>query len=116
VTNLVWRNSYHIPLFSERDFVTLIYTPEPLDDKSFIVISRPVIHPDAPPQAHHTRGVYESIEFVRDLGDEGVEWLMTTASSPEGGIPVWVSERALPGQIAHDVPAFMKWIKEKGWH
>ena len=103
-------------MFSDRDFVTLIYTPPPLDDKTFIVISKPVIHPDAPHQVHHTRGIYESIEFVRDLDEEGVEWLMTTASSPEGNIPAFVSERAIPGQISADVTAFLRWIKEKGWY
>lgn len=103
-------------MFSDRDFVTALYTPAPKDDKSFIVISRPVTHPDAPLQPHHTRGVYESVEFVRDLGEEGVEWLMTTASSPEGNIPAFVSERAMPGQVSADVPAFLSWIQTKGWH
>jgi Protein of unknown function (DUF3074) len=102
-------------MFSDRDFLIAIYTPPPQTEKSFMIISRPVIHPDAPVQAHYTRGLYESIEFVRDLGEEGVEWLMTTASSPEGNIPSWVSERAIPGQIAGDVPSFMKWIEKKGW-
>ena len=103
-------------MFSDRDFLTAIYTPNPpQNEKSFIVISRPVIHPNAPHQPHHTRGVYESIEFVRDLGDEGIEWLMATASSPEGNIPAWVSEKAIPGQISADVPAFLKWIEIKGW-
>jgi hypothetical protein len=113
--DLVWLNSYHIPMFTDRDFLTAIYTPPPLSGKSFIIISRPVVHLDAPLQAHHTRGIYESIEFVRDLGEEGVEWLMTTASSPEGNIPAWVSERAMPGQVSADVPAFLKWIEKKGW-
>ena len=102
-------------MFSDRDFLTAIYTPPPQNEKSFMVISRPMIHPDAPHQPHHTRGVYESIEFVRDLGDEGIEWLMATASSPEGNIPAWISERAMPGQISADVPAFLKWIEKKGW-
>jgi len=112
---LVWLNSYHIPMFSDRDFLIAVYTPAPKDDKTFIVVSRPVLHPDAPPQAHHTRGIYESIEFVRDLGEEGCEWLMATASSPEGNIPAWVSERAMPGQISNDVPAFLQWTEKKGW-
>jgi len=112
---VVWQNSYRIPMFTDRDFLTAIYTPEPKNSHSFIVISRPVLHPDVPHQEHHTRGIYESIEFVRDLGDEGVEWLMATASSPEGNIPAWVSERAMPGQISADVPAFLKWIEKKGW-
>lgn len=102
-------------MFSDRDFTTAIYTPPPKDEKSFIIISRPVVHPDALHQPHHTRGMYESIEFVRDLGDEGVEWLMTMASSPEGNIPTWISEKAMVGQIALDVPSFLKWVKKKGW-
>jgi hypothetical protein len=116
IANLVWLNSYHIPMFNDRDFLTAIYTPPPKDDKSFIVISRPVTHPNAPPQPYHTRGIYESIELVTDLGEEGVEWLMTTASSPAGNIPAFVSERAMPGQVSADVPAFLDWIKAKGWH
>ena len=102
-------------MFSDRDFLTAIYTPPPQTPTSFLVFSRPVLHPDAPHQPHHTRGMYESIEYVRDLGPDGVEWLMTTASSPEGGIPCWVSERAIPGQISADVPSFLKWIETKGW-
>ena len=102
-------------MFSDRDFLIAIYTPPPQDEKSFIVVSRSVIHSDAPPQEHHTRGIYESIEFVRDLAEDGVEWLMTTASSPEGNIPAWVAERAIPGQIVPDVPAFLKWIEKMGW-
>ena len=101
-------------MFSDRDFLTAIYTPPPTE-KSFFVISRPVIHPDAPHQPHHTRGMYESIEFVRDLGDDGIEWLMATVSSPEGSIPTWITEKALPGQIAGDVPAFLAWAEKKGW-
>src|ERR1700730_5247314 len=73
---IVWHNSYRIPMFTDRDFLTAIYTPPPQNSHSFIVFSRPVLHPDAPPQEHHTRGIYESVEFVRDLGDEGIEWLM----------------------------------------
>jgi hypothetical protein len=102
-------------MFSDRDFLIAIYTPPPKDDKSFIIIQRPVLHPDAPHQPHHTRGVYESIEVVRDLGEEGREWIMATASSPEGIIPAWISERAMPGQIATDVPSFLKFIETKGW-
>jgi Protein of unknown function (DUF3074) len=112
---VVWLNSYHIPMFLDRDFLTAIYTPPVQDDgKTFMVISRPVLHPDAPLQPHHTRGIYESIEFVRDLGENGVEWLMATVSSPEGGIPAWISERAMPSQISADVPAFLKWAEKKG--
>jgi hypothetical protein len=102
-------------MFSDRDFVVLIYTPPPKDDNSFIIIQRPVLHPDAPNQPHFTRGIYESIEVVRDLGEEGREWIMATASSPEGNLPVWVTERAMPGQIANDVPAFVKFAERRGW-
>jgi hypothetical protein len=102
-------------MFTDRDFLIAVYTPPPIDENSFLVIQRSVVHPDAPPQPHHTRGVYESIEFVRDLGEQGVEWLMTTASSPEGNIPAWVSERAMPSQVSADVPAFLKWIAKKEW-
>jgi len=102
-------------MFTDRDFLIAVYTPPPRNSDSFIVMSRPVLHPDVPPREHHTRGIYESIEFVRDLGEAGVEWLMATASSPEGNIPAWVSERAIPGQISADVPAFLKWIEKKGW-
>ena len=102
-------------MFSDRDFLVAVYTPKPQDEKTVIVVSRPVIHPDAPPQPHYIRGVYESIDFIRDLGDEGVEWVMALASSPEGNIPGWLSEKAMAGQISAAVPAFSKWIEGKGW-
>src|SRR5271154_2769031 len=102
-------------MFSNRDFLVAVYTPPPQTEKSFIIVSRPVTHPDAPHQEHYTRGLYESIELVRDLGDEGIEWLMATASSPEGNIPSWVSERVMPGKLSSDVPSFLKWIEKIGW-
>ena len=60
-------------------------------------------------------GEYMKVSNLSDLGDEGVEWLMATASSPEGNIPARISERAMPRQISSEVPAFRKWIASKGW-
>jgi len=58
-------------------------------------------------------GMYVSVERVTELEDGGVEWIMTTCSTPGGSIPQFVTERALPGQIAHDVPSLISWIKKK---
>jgi hypothetical protein len=80
-----------------------------------MIVSRSVIDPDCPPKPGYVRGIYESIEVVRDLGEEGIEWLMTVASSPEGNIPAWFCEMVIPGQATDDVPLFLKWIVKKGW-
>ncbi|KIJ17466.1 hypothetical protein PAXINDRAFT_112508 [Paxillus involutus ATCC 200175] len=64
-----------------------------------------------------TRGRYVSVESLLEMEDGRVEWRMATSSTPGGSIPSFVSENSMPGQIAADVPHFLKWfhtVREKG--
>ncbi|KAK1826165.1 hypothetical protein QBC39DRAFT_386937 [Podospora conica] len=58
---------------------------------------------------------YVSVERVRRLpgdgdGDGSVEWIMATASDAKGVLPMFVQTRAVPGQVAVDVPYFLGWV------
>lgn len=58
-----------------RDFVTLmITTNRALDDdddaklpRSYLIVSKPCDHPDAPPRGGYIRGQYEAVEFIREI-------------------------------------------------
>lgn len=61
-----------------RDFVTMIMTTDSMPGEeeekdensspsSFLVVSKPCIHPDAPPRDDYIRGQYESVELIREL-------------------------------------------------
>ncbi|EJD44162.1 hypothetical protein AURDEDRAFT_152230 [Auricularia subglabra TFB-10046 SS5] len=63
--------------------------------------------------AHVVRGRYASAERLRKLDDGRVEWLMATSSAAGGNIPQFVQDMSIPGQIAHDVPKFLAWIKTR---
>lgn len=60
---------------------------------------------------------YTSIERIRILpaankgGKQGeIEWIMATASDAKGVLPQWMQKLAVPGQVAHDVDLFLKWL------
>ncbi|KAF9227854.1 hypothetical protein BS17DRAFT_793475 [Gyrodon lividus] len=64
-----------------------------------------------------TKGRYVSVERLLEMEDGKVEWRMATSSTPGGSIPSFVSESSMPGQIAADVPHFLRWfhtIREQG--
>jgi hypothetical protein len=68
----VWQSFYTLPVVSNRDFTFLILTRElatPSD--GFLVVSIPV---EAPPADGYVRGKYVSIEHVRQIDGNGVEW------------------------------------------
>ncbi|KAL1971140.1 hypothetical protein VTN77DRAFT_91 [Rasamsonia byssochlamydoides] len=55
-----------------RDFVTLMITTDRADDdeddtRSYLIVSKPCDHPDAPPRGGYIRGQYESVEFIREI-------------------------------------------------
>ncbi|KAK3706113.1 SNF1-interacting protein [Vermiconidia calcicola] len=110
------------PPVSPRDFLTLLHTTSAgLTDKSaadkqdggrhvprsFMVVSRPLTHPEAPQRSDFVRGKYESVELVREIplhisgtnGDAAdpelnpVEWIMITRSDPAGGVPRFLVDR-----------------------
>lgn len=55
-------------------------------------------------------GAYVSVERVRRDGSGSIEWIMATASDAKGVLPMWVQTRAVPGQVAVDVPYFLGWV------
>ncbi|TKY87421.1 hypothetical protein EX895_004099 [Sporisorium graminicola] len=85
---------------------------------SFVVLQFPVSHPDVPPQSPKVRAVYASFEAVCEgpppAGSEHnvVTWKMAVQSDTRGRIPTMMQEMAMPGEIAHDVPAFIGWAKQ----
>ncbi|GAA5979324.1 hypothetical protein JCM5350_006968 [Sporobolomyces pararoseus] len=99
---------------SNRSFSFLIFTSElpSTAERSFIVVSIPVAHPDAPPEKGYVRGRYVSVENCRET-PEGVVWTMAVSSDAGGMVPKFVSEKAMPSKISEDVPSFLKWIKTK---
>ncbi|KAH0388894.1 hypothetical protein KCU92_g486, partial [Aureobasidium melanogenum] len=124
-----------------REFITLLLTSEnALSDKTsqnkhpiprhFMVISKPLTHPDTPDREGYVKGSYESVELIReiplnpapenedDANDDKhelnpVEWIMITRSDPGGGIPRFMVERGTPGSIASDVSKFLDWACAK---
>ncbi|KAK3723588.1 hypothetical protein LTR37_001840 [Vermiconidia calcicola] len=126
------------PPVSPRDFLTLLHTTSTgLTDKSaadkqdggrhvprsFMVVSRPLTHPEAPVRSDFVRGKYESVELVREIplhisgtSDEGadpelnpIEWIMITRSDPAGGVPRFLVDRGTPGAMLTDVTKFLDW-------
>ncbi|GAA5905266.1 SRPBCC family protein [Sporobolomyces salmoneus] len=112
----VWRMLYHQPFpASNRSFSFVIFTsevPSSSSERSFIVVSIPVAHPDAPPEKGYVRGRYVSVEQCRQT-DQGVVWTMAVASDAGGMVPKMISEKAMPSKISEDVPSFLKWIKSR---
>ncbi|GAA6051965.1 hypothetical protein JCM3770_002987 [Rhodotorula araucariae] len=117
----VWQTKYHSPFpASRRAFVFRILTvslpprPSPSDPtralRSFLVVSIPTTHPDAPEEKGYVRGRYVSVEEVRE-GDDGVlVWTMAVSSDAGGSIPRFLSERVMPAKISEDVPSFLWWV------
>ncbi|KAK5136401.1 hypothetical protein LTR08_003527 [Meristemomyces frigidus] len=123
-----------------RDFMTLLLTTaDGLSEKSaaesrdgggkhvprhYMIISKPVIHPDGLERSGFVRGKYESVELIREIplnpsnsstkssADpelNPVEWVMITRSDPGGGLPRFLVERGTPEPMLSDVPKFLNW-------
>ena len=133
-----------------REFLTLfISTEDGLTEKSganahdgskhvprsFMIVSRPLDHPDVPQRSTFVRGQYESVELIREIplhvspsksslaldsaltSDNGeidpelnpVEWIMVTRSDPAGGVPRFLVDRGTPGAMIADVSKFLNW-------
>ncbi|GAA6009440.1 hypothetical protein JCM11491_003557 [Sporobolomyces phaffii] len=112
----VWRMLYHQPFpASNRSFSFLIVTCEVAttpSERSFIVVSIPVAHPDAAPEKGYVRGRYVSVENCRET-PEGVVWTMAVSSDAGGMVPKFITEKAMPSKVSEDVPSFLKWIKSR---
>ncbi|KAK0711342.1 hypothetical protein B0H67DRAFT_555333 [Lasiosphaeris hirsuta] len=61
-----------------RDFATMLFMPDDTDEqdkhpvtgrplRQFMLVSRPVEHPDCPSRSGFIRGKYESVEFIREI-------------------------------------------------
>ncbi|KAI1752917.1 hypothetical protein F4782DRAFT_539967 [Xylaria castorea] len=54
-----------------RDFVTLCLSSDTTNGtsgpRSFMLVSRPCVHPDCPQRQGFIRGYYESVEFIREI-------------------------------------------------
>ncbi|KAI9770693.1 MAG: hypothetical protein M1835_006517, partial [Candelina submexicana] len=58
------------------------------------------------------QGIYTSIERVKILPNQSIEWMMTLSSDAGGSLPMSMQKLAVPGEIAKDVGFFLKWIGE----
>lgn len=124
-----------------REFITLLLTSDnALSNKTtqdkgpiprhYMVVSKPLTHPDAPDREGYVKGHYESVEMIREIplnpapekeeDDKGdkhelnpVEWIMITRSDPGGGIPRFMVERGTPGSVCGDVSKFLDWACAK---
>ncbi|GAK63876.1 uncharacterized protein PAN0_003c2085 [Moesziomyces antarcticus] len=97
----------------QRALIPSDATTEPAH-RSFVVLQFPVDHPDVPADPHKVRAVYSSFEAVSEAPAQGgdgkvVDWKMAVQSDTRGRIPTMMQEMAMPGEIAHDVPAFIEW-------
>jgi hypothetical protein len=69
-----------------RDFVTVLMMPAPSSPdrrggRQFMIVSRPVEHPDCPPRSGFIRGQYESVEVIREVAVAVERPLRRTRSS-----------------------------------
>ncbi|EST07947.1 START-like domain protein [Kalmanozyma brasiliensis GHG001] len=80
--------------------------------RSFVVLQFPIAHPDAPEKAPKVRAVYSSFEAVSEAAGDKVDWKMAVQSDTRGRIPTFLQEGAMPGEIAHDVHAFIGWANK----
>ncbi|KAI9571488.1 hypothetical protein HD554DRAFT_196499 [Boletus coccyginus] len=121
-TQSIWTLYYtFLPPVSPRVFTVLqtVHIVE-TSPKSGIIVSIPIdLSADkelAQIEEKGTKGRYVSVERLLELENGKVEWRMATSSTPGGSIPSFISESSVPGQIAADVPHFLKWfhtVREK---
>ncbi|SMQ45882.1 unnamed protein product [Zymoseptoria tritici ST99CH_3D1] len=141
-----------------REFITLLLSSdEALSEKSaakladgkthaprhFMLVSKPVEHPNSGSRSGFVRGKYESVELIREIplstakpkstphlrgsdekndpteGSEEpelnpVEWIMITRSDPGGGLPRFLIERGTPDSMLGDVHKFFDWACSQG--
>jgi len=111
----IWSLHYVFPPpMSPRVFTVLVTIFEDANPRTGWVVSMPVdVSGDKELAAKDfpgVRGRYVSIERVRQAEDK-VDWLMATSSTPGGNLPSWIAEMSIDGQISHDVPKYVEWLK-----
>lgn len=90
---------------------------DPAANRSFVVLQFPVEHPDQPHHSSMVRAVFSSFEALSEApaaNGQGkvVDWKMAVQSDTRGSIPTMWQEMAMPGEIAHDVHAFIEWANK----
>lgn len=60
----------------------------------------------------HVVARYTSVEEIR-VKEEGIQWIMATASDAGGWVPRAVQKLAIHGAVAKDVPCFFRWALEE---
>ncbi|CAM1505582.1 Fc.00g112190.m01.CDS01 [Cosmosporella sp. VM-42] len=105
-----------------RDFVTLLLTSEsavkPIDGsrplRQFMIVSKPCQHPECPPRQGIIRGVYESVEIIREIPIDNPANKRSLSSADLGrdetrrrsGIPASDSEST----AKEDAPMAVEWL------
>ncbi|KAI9819026.1 MAG: hypothetical protein M1832_004068 [Thelocarpon impressellum] len=106
--------------FKNRVFPVLVISAQ-ASETSFLVVQIPVRWSDLellPNSSQVGRaknaviGNYAAVEFVYTDEAGTIHWIMATSSDAGGVLPFWMQNRALPSQIAKDVPLFLKWVKQ----
>lgn len=97
----------------KRVFPVLQVTASAQGRREFIVV-QVAFNPDGEAREEarvngSLHAMYTSVERLRET-EEGIEWIMGTASDAKGVLPAWVQRMAVPGQIAKDVDMFLSWI------
>ncbi|KAI0819536.1 hypothetical protein BC628DRAFT_1342177 [Trametes gibbosa] len=115
-TQSVWTLFYHFPPpVSPRVFTVVQTTWLSTDSpKTGLIVSIPVDVSDneeyAKMEEKGVKGRYASVERLRVLEDDKVEWVMATSSTPGGSIPQFIVESSMAGTISKDVNHFLKWL------
>lgn len=115
------------PPLKARTFPVVQATAEVKGRREFLVVQIAEVEEDAKSggengeksqhrqqqQNDQVRGVYTSVERIREVRPGEIEWVMGTVSDAKGVLPAWVQRMATPGMISKDVDAFLKWIAEE---
>jgi len=88
------------PMFNDQDFV-IIRTEQILSDGTIIVISRSIIHKDAPPRKGYTRSEVECSGFVlRPCGNNATVCIYVSQAKMNG-IPKWAESMLCNKRALH---------------
>ncbi|KAL7267682.1 hypothetical protein RUND412_009718 [Rhizina undulata] len=113
------RKNVTITGFSPRVFLqTIIHgdrPKSPAGKRCFMVVAVPT---EGEVLKGEVRGWYTAVEYVRELEEGGVEYLMALTSNAGGSIPRWVQGLSMPGQLFTGGRRFLeivgKWVEDRG--
>lgn len=106
-------STHTLPLLRNRLFPVIQATASVKGRKEFLVVQIATREEDGEEtDGSVVRAAYTSVERVREVED-GLEWVMGTASDAKGIVPAWIQKLAVPGQIARDVDFFMAWVGDQ---